>query len=188
MNAINTLETRVNGIATGDVTALIEQVAADPAAGMTRWRVANTWQGQMRSRASVDGFEIGGTRADRRFQMDYDEPLELGGSNQQANPQEYLLGALNACMTVGFVALCALEGHEIESLEIVTEGDIDLRGFLGLDAAIAPGYERLATTMTVKGSASAEDFQGVFQAMLATSPNFANLTRPIAVTPKLVVA
>ena len=187
MNAITTSETRVNGIATGDVRALIGQVAADPAAGMTRWRVANAWQGQMRSRAHVEGFEIGGQAVERRFQMDYDEPLQLGGSNQRANPQEYLLGALNACMTVGFVALCALEGHEIESLEIVTEGDIDLRGFFGLDAAVNPGYDRLQTTMTVKGSASAEAFQEVFRAMLATSPNFANLTRPIDVTPTLVV-
>ena len=188
MNAISTLETRVNGIAVDDVKGLIEQVAANPAAGLTRWRVANSWQGQMRSRASVEGFGIGGQKVDRRFQFDLDEPLQLGGSNQRANPQEHLLGALNACMTVGFVALCALEGYEIERLEIVTEGDIDLRGFLGLHAAVAPGYERLNTTMTVKGSAPAEDFQAIFEAMLATSPNFANLTRPIAVTPKLVVA
>jgi uncharacterized OsmC-like protein len=188
MNDINTIETRVNGIAVGDVEALIGQVAADPAAGMTRWRVANRWQGQTRSRASADGFEIGGRSPDRRFQFDIDEPLEIGGANTHANPQEHLLAALNACMTVGFVALCALEGHEVEALEVVTEGDIDLRGFFGLDAQVAPGYEQLRTTMTVKGSASAADFQRIFEAMLATSPNVHNLSRPVTLTPKLVVA
>jgi uncharacterized OsmC-like protein len=188
MNALSSIPTRVNGIAVDDVKGLIDQVAADPAAGMTRWRVANTWQGQMRSRAGVDGFEIGGQRSDRRFQLDIDEPLELGGSNLWANPQEHLLAALNACMTVGFVALCALEGHAIETLEVVTEGDIDLRGFFGLDAEVPPGYAKLAVTMTVKGSATAADFQRVFEAMLATSPNVHNLSRPVTLKPKLVVA
>src|SRR6187551_174218 len=126
----------VNGIPVDAVQALISAVSADSAAGMTRWRVANTWQGRMRSRACVEDFEIGGQTVGRRFQMYVDEPLELGGSNMDANPQEYLLGALNACMTVGFTALCALHGMEIEALEIVTEGDIDLRGFFGLDASV----------------------------------------------------
>ena len=188
MNDISSMPPRVNGIAVDDVTALVQAVAADPAAGLTRWRVANSWQGQMRSRAVAEGFAIGGQARERRFQFDIDEPLELGGSDRFANPQEYLLGALNACMIVGFTALCALQGHAIETLEIATEGDIDLRGFFGLDDGVARGYEALTTTMTVKGSASPEAFQAVFQAMLATSPNFANLTRPIAVTPTLVVA
>jgi uncharacterized OsmC-like protein len=188
MNALSSIPTRVNGIAVDDVKGLIDQVAADPAAGMTRWRVANTWQGQMRSRAGVDGFEIGGQRSDRRFQLDIDEPLELGGSNLWANPQEHLLAALNACMTVGFVALCALEGYAIEALEVVTEGDIDLRGLLGLDPQVAPGYAGLQTTVSVRGAASPEAFQEIFERMLATSPTLHTITQPIAVKPRLVVA
>jgi uncharacterized OsmC-like protein len=118
--------------------------------------------------------------------MEVDEPLELGGTNLSANPQEYLLAALNACMTVGFTALCALNDIEIERLEVVTEGDIDLRGFFGLDPAVSPGYDALNTTLRVKGSASPEEFEHIFQTMLATSPNVHNITRPIALTPVLV--
>ena len=79
----------------------------------------------------------------RRFSIDIDEPFELGGGNAFANPQEYLLAALNACMTVGYVAQCAVQGITIEKLEIATEGDIDLRGFFGLDPSVPPGYESL---------------------------------------------
>jgi uncharacterized OsmC-like protein len=178
----------VNGIPVADVLALVAQVTENPAAGMTHWRVTNSWRGGTQSRAHVYGFGMGGQQVERPFDFSIDEPLELGGTNRFANPQEYLLGAMNACMTVGFTALCALHGMEIERLEITTEGEIDLRGFLGLDASVSPGYDRLETTMTVKGSASAEDFQRIFEMMLATSPNFHNITRPIAVTPKLVVA
>jgi len=67
------------------------------------------------------------TRVPRRFSIDIDEPCELGGSNRFANPQEHLLAALNACMTVGYVAQCAVRGITLESLEIETDGEIDLR-------------------------------------------------------------
>ena len=100
----------VNGINVDDLFALIDGVRRDAAKGKSNWRVTTTWQGQTRSRAQVDGFEIGGERVPRRFSIDIDEPCELGGTNRFANPQEHLLAALNACMTVGYVAQCAVRG------------------------------------------------------------------------------
>ena len=35
-------------------------------------------------------------------------------------------------MIVGYSAVCALQGIKLEELRIETEGDIDLRGFLGI--------------------------------------------------------
>ena len=86
----------VNGIDTDAVHELMDNVDSDPAKGMTHWRVASTWQGGTHSRAQVDGFAMGGVNVSRRFAIDIDEPLELGGGNAFANPQEYLLAALNA--------------------------------------------------------------------------------------------
>jgi hypothetical protein len=51
--------TVVNGINVDDLFALIEGVRRDTATGKTNWRVTTTWQGQTRSRAQVDSFEIG---------------------------------------------------------------------------------------------------------------------------------
>src|SRR4029450_3031259 len=126
----------INGINVDDLFALIEGVRRDAAQGKTTWRVTTSWQGQTRSRAQVESFGIGGERVPRRFSIDIDEPCELGGSNRFANPQEHLLAALNACMTVGYVAQCAVRGIALESLEIETAGEIDLRGFLGIDPTV----------------------------------------------------
>jgi hypothetical protein len=178
----------VNGIPVALIHDLIAKISADPTAGLTRWRVTNTWQGGARNRADVNGFEIGGKRVARAFDFSVNEPVEIAGTNTHANPQEYLLGALNACMMTGFTALCALHGYEIETLEIVTEGDIDLSGFLGIDPKVSPGYDALTSTMTVKGSARDEDFQQIFQLMLATSPNVHNITRPVALKADLLIA
>jgi uncharacterized OsmC-like protein len=177
----------VNGIDTDAVHALIDDVDSDPAAGMTHWRVASAWQGGTHSRAQVDGFAMGGANVSRRFSIDIDEPLELGGGNAFANPQEYLLAALNACMIVGYTALCALQGVALEKLEITTEGDIDLRGFFGLDPTVAAGYRELRSRVVIKGDGTEEQFRKIHEMVMATSPNFYNLTRAVAVQPALTI-
>jgi uncharacterized OsmC-like protein len=141
----------------------------------------------MHSRARVDSFAIGGNSVLRSFSIDIDEPLELGGGNAYANPQEYLLAGLNACMMVGYSALCALQGITLQKLEITTEGDIDLRGFFGLDPSIAPGYRELRTRVVIKGDGSEDQLRKIHELVLATSPNFYNVTRAVAVVPSLII-
>src|SRR5215831_14935602 len=142
--------TIVNGINVDDLFALIDDVKRDSAKGRTNWHVTTTWQGQARSRAEIMDYEIGGEKVPRRFSIDIDEPRELGGSNSFANPQDHLIAALNACMTVGYVAQCAVRGITLDSLVIETDGEIDLRGFLGIDAAVPQGYESLTYTVRIK--------------------------------------
>src|SRR5438477_8143917 len=173
----------VNGIDTDAVHELIDDVDSNPAKGMTHWRVASAWQGGTRSRAQVNGFAIGGVDVSRRFSIDFDEPFELGGSNAFANPQEYLLAALNACMIVGYTALCALQGITLDKLEITTEGDIDLRGFFGLDPQVAAGYRQLRSRVVIKGDGTEEQFPKIHDMALATSPNFHDITRAVQVAP-----
>ena len=177
----------VNGINVSDLFALIQGVKQEPATAVTNWRVTTTWQGQTHSRSRVEAFGIGGQQVPHRFSIDIDEPAELGGGNAFANPQEHLLAALNACMTVGYVAQCAVRGITIEKLEIETEGDIDLRGFLGIDPAVPPGYENLRYIVRIKSSGSKEEFAEIHQAVMATSPNFYNVSQRIALRPTLVV-
>src|SRR5438067_6737306 len=177
----------VNGIDSDAVHELIDSVDDNPAKGMTHWRVASAWQGGTHSRAQVDGFAIGGVGVSRRFAIDIDEPFELGGGNAFANPQEYLLAALNACMIVGYTALCALQGIALEKLEITTEGDIDLRGFFGLDPTVAAGYRELQSRVVVKGDGTEEQFRKIHEMVLATSPNFYNINRAIPVVPALII-
>ncbi|HEX5034399.1 MAG TPA: OsmC family protein, partial [bacterium] len=116
----------VNGIDVGALGQAAEEIARDPAKGLTRWQVRTSWLGGTRSETRVEGYEIGGQRVKKDFRIQTDEPLELFGTNQAPNPQELLMAALNACMTVGYAALCALEGIELEELSIECHGDLDL--------------------------------------------------------------
>jgi hypothetical protein len=89
-------------------------------------------------------------------------------------------------MTVGYVAQCAVRGITLESLAIETDGALDLRGFLGI-AAVPPGYKELSYTVRIKGSGTKEQFAEIHNAVMATSPNFYNLSHAVALKPALIV-
>ena len=89
------------------------------------------------------------------------------------------MAAFNACITVGYVAGAALKGIKLESLEIRTRGQLDLRGFLGLSDKVAPGYEKIDYEVAIKGDGSPEDFAEIHKTVMATSPNYFNMSRPI---------
>jgi hypothetical protein len=80
-----------------------------------------------------------------------------------------------------------VRGITLESLQIETVGEIDLRGFLGIDPTVPPGYENLSYIVRMKGSGSREQFAEIHAAVMATSPNFYNVSRPVALQPTLIV-
>ena len=178
----------LNGINTEKLRALAGAVAENPAQGMTHWQVASHWRGGTRSDTRVTSCGIGGERIARDFTIRVDEPLALCGTNQYANPQEHLLAALNSCMIVGYAALCAHEGIELEELRIETEGDIDLRGFLGIDPTVKPGYDQLRYTVFIKGSGTPEQFEQIHRTVMATSPNYFNLASAVSLKSRLVLS
>ena len=90
-------------------------------------------------------------------------------------------------MIVGYAAFCSLEGITLDKLEIVTSGNIDLRGFLGIDSDVNPGYDSLTYTVTFKGDATPEQFEKVHKMVQAASPNFADISRAVSLHPTLVV-
>ena len=98
-----------------------------------------------------------------------------------------MLAALNACMTVGYVARCALRGITLTQLKIETEGAIDLRGFLGINPTVPPGYKSLSYTVRLRGDGTPEQFAAIHEAVMATSPNVYNVAHAVALKPTLVV-
>jgi uncharacterized OsmC-like protein len=177
----------INGIDTEGVKALISHVAKDPANATTRWHVSTSWKEGTRSDTKVSSFGFGKAHIKKDFTIPIDEPTELGGTNQFANPQEYLLAAMNGCMMVGYVVGCSMEGIELDELRIETEGNIDLRGFLGLDPNVKPGYDEISYTVHIKGSGTPEQFRKVHETVCATSPNRFNIANAIKLNSKMVV-
>jgi uncharacterized OsmC-like protein len=177
----------VNGIDLDALNQVVGEIGADPAKALVRFTVSTQWAGQTASRSKVSQVEIGGERIERDFEIVADEPEQLLGTNTAPNPQELLMAAVNACMTVGYVAGAALHGITLERLEIETTGQLDLRGFLGLSDAVPPGYEQIDYVVRIAGNGSPDQFEAIHRTVMATSPNYFNLARPIRMNGTLAV-
>ena len=177
----------VNGLNVDDFHALIGAVGEDAGNAATSWGVETRWMGGAHTQSTVLDMKMGGETVARGFTIDIDEPEEFGGKNEYANPQDYLLSAVNACILTPFAAQCALRGINLSKLSMKTEGDIDLRGFFGMSEEVAPGYEALSYVIEVEGDADHETFEEVAAAVRATSPNFSNMARAITMNAALKV-
>ena len=176
---LDTVKNRVNGLDLNTLGEVVEAIQQDADKAKVSFNVTTRWTGQTRSESTVDGFTIAGERVARTHKIVADEPNELLGADSAANPQELLMAAVNACMTVGYVAGAALHGITLDSLEIATHGTLDLRGFLGLDDSVPPGYEAIDYDVRIAGNGTPEQFEEIHQTVMKTSPNYFNLNRPI---------
>ena len=141
-----------NGIEIDTLMATISAIRDEPELGACRFRASNAWLGGNHNRSTVTGFY--GAKQEiahkQTFTMDADEPAILAGEDQGANPVEHLLHALASCLTTSMVAHAAVRGIEISELESTLEGDIDLRGFLGLAPEVPKGYTEIRASFRVK--------------------------------------
>ena len=173
------VENVVNGL---DLTILkdtVQAVSNEPDLGKCHFRAKNTWLGGSKNASTIGNFY--GAGQENAHKQDYvfqaDEPPVLAGYDDAANPVEYLLHALAACVTTSMVAHAAVRGIEIEALESSLEGDIDLRGFLGIDPSVPKGYTDIRMNFRVKGDADADQLRELaeFSPVYKTITNGANV-------------
>ena len=142
----------VNGVNLKTLMGTVKAIEADPELGASRFRASNKWLSGNHNRTTVTGFY--GAKQEiahkQKFEMDADEPPILAGEDQAANPVEHLLHALASCVTTSLVAHAAVRGIHLEEVESELEGDIDLRGFLGLAEDVPRGYTDIRVKFKVK--------------------------------------
>lgn len=176
-NPIEVMEaTRINGIELEVLQGTLQAIQEDPVLADCKFRASNTWLSANHNRSTVSGFY--GAKQEiahkQTFTMDADEPPILAGQDQGANPVEHLLHALASCVTTSMVAHAAVLGINIEALESELEGDIDLRGFLGLDPEVPKGFTDIRVNFKVKSDVKNIDR---LKGLTAFSPVFNTITQ-----------
>ena len=170
----------VNGIHMDTLNGTVNAIEQDPDLGACKFRASNKWLGGNHNCTTVTGFY--GARQEiahqQQFELHADEPPILAGNDEGANPVEHLLNALAACVTTSMVAHAAVRGINIEELESELEGDIDLRGFLGLDDDVPKGFTDIRIKFRVKADV---DNMDRLKRLTAYSPVFNTLTQGVNV-------
>ncbi len=83
----------------------------------------------------------------RQFKLIIDEPNDLGGTDQDANPVEYILAGLAGCINViGHIVAKEL-GFEIKKLNIEVSGDLNPNKFLGVSDNERAGFKSIGLNL-----------------------------------------
>jgi uncharacterized OsmC-like protein len=142
----------VNGVDAEMVQGAAEAVKAQPDLAQFKFRIHNNWVDGAHNH-SIDGNFYGLNKENvhlQQFEWDADEPPALAGKDRGANPVEHLLNALAACVTTAIVYHASIRGIKIEALESDLEGDLDLRGLLGVSSDVRPGFRNIRMNFKVK--------------------------------------
>ena len=99
-----------------------------------------------------------------------DEPRVLGGGGTAPTPSQYALAALSSCTAVTFAYWSEKLRIPIDLLRVQVQGDIDLRGFVGLADGVRPGFKRVRMKVTVSGPESAGRYEELKRAVERYSP------------------
>jgi uncharacterized OsmC-like protein len=182
----NKLVTITNGVDLARLTDTIEAVKVSPELGRFQFRIQNRWIDCGENRSEVQPFTAGGKVLKHRTALTLlaDEPDSLLGTDRGANPVEHLLHALASCVTTSMVYHAAARNIPVERVESTLEGDLDLRGFLGLAPNVRKGYQGIRLKIRIKADISDEQFQELISLGPNFSPVYDSVTNgvPIAVS------
>ena len=173
-----------NGVSLDKLVGTVEAVKADPTLARFTFRAKNRWVTGARSKTTIQGFFGAGAEDSSRslpFEMEGDEPSVLLGTDAGPNAVEAVLHALASCLVVGFVYNATARGIRIESLEMNLEGNLDLRGFLGLSDTVRPGYDGIRVTCRVESDASEKDLLDLWALSQKISPVLDIVRNPVPV-------
>jgi uncharacterized OsmC-like protein len=142
----------LNGVNITTMENVVNNMKEDPELAKCKFRLKNKWANGGHNHSIVGDFYAAKQEISHlnTLELDADEPPIIAGTDLGPNPVEHLLNALSACLTTTLVYHAALRGIEIEELESELEGDLDMRGFLGLSDDVRRGYENIRVKFKVK--------------------------------------
>lgn len=174
-----------NGVNVDQLFGTMEAIKENAEIAKFKFRSTNKWINGGHNRSTIKDFYGAcqeDTSREKPFVMDNDEPPVLLGENNGANPVEYILHAIAGCITTTFVYYAAAHGVKIDEVESTYEGDLDLRGMLGLPGRTQVGYEQIRVTFKVKSDAPREKLEELIKLAQMRSPATNSVMNPVPVS------
>ncbi|KMQ50744.1 OsmC family protein [Chitinispirillum alkaliphilum] len=95
----------------------------------------------------------------RQFSIVIDEPKELGGTNEAANPVEYLLASLAGCINVVGHLVAKEHSINLTGLKIEISGNLNPSKLFGKPSEDRTGFKEITVKLLPETDASAEALQ-----------------------------
>ena len=174
----------LNGVDTDTLFATIDAVRNQPELARFQFRTSTEWISGTHNRTTIGGFHGAGGEHEHKqsYTVDADHPAVLVGQDDAPTPAEHLLQALGSCLTSGLANIAAARGIELGEVTARVEGDIDLRGILGISDEVRNGYRNIAIRFEIEGDAPPEKLQQLLDQARARSAVFDVLSNGVPVS------
>jgi uncharacterized OsmC-like protein len=179
-----TAERPLNGVDVTTLFATINAVRQQPEAAKFQFRTSSEWVSGTHSRGHFPGYYGAGEEHVhvRDNVIDADHPKVLVGNDNGPTPAELLLNALASCLMAGLGNIAAARGIELQGVRCTVEGDIDLRGILGIDSEVRNGFQDIRVVFEVNGDGDAKTLESLVRQSRTRSAVFDVLTNGTAVS------
>lgn len=177
----------VNGINVDQLFGTIDNIRENPEIARFKFRATNQWIAGTHNQATVKDF-FGALKEDSSrdpMVFEIDEPPVLCGTNLGGNPVEFLLVALSGCLTTSMVAHAAARGIEIRKVQSRYEGDLDVRGFLGMSDDVPVAYQKIGVYFNIDADIPEDRKEELVEMAKKYSPVYNSITKPISVSVQL---
>ncbi|APT75528.1 osmotically inducible protein C [Marinitoga sp. 1137] len=114
----------------------------------------------------------------RNFEMIIDEPENLGGNDDGANPVEFLLASLAGCLNVVGHLVAKEMGFEIKKMKINIDGDLNPAKFLGKPSKDRTGYVKINVSFELETTADKNTLNEWLKIVESRCPVSDNLSNP----------
>lgn len=177
----------INGVNVDALFETIDAIKDNPVIAEFQFRAENKWVNGGHNHTKIKEFY--GTEKvhphEKPFELDADEPPLLLGEDIGPNPVEYALKAVAACVTTSIVYHAAAKGIELRGVESRLEGDLDLRGFLGISDDVPIGYKNIRLYFKIDADISNEEKEELIRMGEYYSPVFNTISNATSVTAML---
>jgi uncharacterized OsmC-like protein len=173
-----------NGVDVEFLRSAREALTAEPEGAKFQWRVTNTWVHGTHSQTTAQGFFGLGEEQGRprQFSFDADHPELFSAEDNGATPTEILLVALASCLTSGVAAVAQNREIQLRSVKATLEGDMDVRGILGIDSDVRNGFSDIKVTYAIDADCSPADIEALVAQSQKRSAVYDIITNPTNVT------
>lgn len=104
---------------------------------------------------------------------------KYGGSNEGPNPGVYGRTAFGSCLAIGYMMWASRLEIPVRSLEVEVQADYDVRGELGVEESVRPGYTRMRYIVTIDSDAPEADVMRLLDTAERYSSWLDDLANPV---------
>jgi uncharacterized OsmC-like protein len=180
-------QTILNGVNVDRLVGTIDAITEQPELGKFQFRAKSKWINGGHYTSTIHDFYGAGKEDSHQdsFLLHGDEPDVLLGDDHGPNPVEFVLHGLAGCLSTTFVYYAAAQGISIDAIDYTLEGDLDVRGLLGISKQVRPGFQNIRVTFHVQSDAPMEKLQELVKLAQMRSPVFNTISEPVPVNVNL---